>query len=155
MSSDKTPMLQAGLHENRRKLTRPRQVVLDIIVQAERHLTPAEIYRKAKIKYPHLGLTTVYRTLDLLIELGLVHRVHLADGCHSYAASVQTHGHHLVCSVCGRAEEFSECDLDPLMQSLRAKTGYRIDVHLLELMGQCPSCQSKRVRSDTKSTGRR
>jgi Fur family transcriptional regulator, ferric uptake regulator len=155
MSSAKTHLLQAGLHEKRRKLTRPRQAVLDIIVQAERHLTPAEIYRQAKTKYPHLGLTTVYRTLDLLIELGFVQRVHLADGCHSYAASVQEHGHHLVCSVCGRAEEFSECDLESLMQSLRAKTGYQIDVHVLELMGQCPSCQSKRVRRDTKASSRK
>jgi Fur family transcriptional regulator, ferric uptake regulator len=151
MSLVKTPELSADLHENRRKLTRPRQVVLGIIARAQRHLTPAEIFRQAKGKYPQLGLTTVYRTLELLVELGYIRRVHLSDGCHSYVASAQAHGHHLVCSVCGRAEEFSECDLDSLMQSLHAKTGYQIDVHVLELMGQCPSCQGKSAHKDPKS----
>jgi Fur family transcriptional regulator, ferric uptake regulator len=134
---------RTGLRENHHKLTRSRQAVLDILTQANRHLTPAELYRKAKTKYPHLGLTTVYRTLDLLAELGYVQRIHLTDGCHSYAPTAQAHGHHLVCSVCGRAEEFSECDLESLMKSLQAKTGFEINVHVLELMGRCPSCRSK------------
>jgi Fur family ferric uptake transcriptional regulator len=135
--------LRAGLRENHRKLTRSRQAVLDILTQANRHLTPAELYRRAKTKYPHLGLTTVYRTLDLLVKLGYIQRVHFADGCHSYAPTAQAHGHHLVCSVCGRAEEFSDCDLEALMKSLQAKTGFEINVHVLELMGLCPECRAK------------
>ena len=134
---------QVGLHENHRKLTRPRQVVLDIIAQADHHLTPAEIYRKAKLNYPNLGLTTVYRTLDLLVQLGYIQRIHLSEGCHSYAPMGRPHGHHLVCSKCGRAEEFADCDLDSLMESIQAKTGYQIDMHVLELMGLCPTCQTK------------
>lgn len=142
-----TTSLQSGLRENHRKLTRSRRVVLDIIAQANQHLTPAEIYRRAKAKYPQLGLTTVYRTLDLLVELGYIQRVHFAEGCHSYATVARPHGHHLVCSVCGRAEEFQDCDLDPLVKSLQTKTGYTIDVHVLELMGRCPECKNKtRVR---------
>lgn len=135
--------LQAGLRQNHRKLTRSRQVVLDIITQATRHLTPADVYRKAKAKYPQIGLTTVYRTLDLLVELGYIQRIHLEEGCHSYAATARPHGHHLVCSTCGRAEEFADCDLDTLVQVLQARTGYAIDVHMLELMGRCPACQTK------------
>lgn len=135
--------LHKDLRQNHRKLTRARQAVLDILANAQRHLTPAEIYRKAKIKYPHLGLTTVYRTLDLLAELGHIQRVHSTAGCHSYAPTAQAHGHHLVCSVCGRAEEFSRCDLEALTKSLQAKTGFEINMHVLELMGRCPSCRSK------------
>ncbi|MEW5720470.1 MAG: transcriptional repressor, partial [Chloroflexota bacterium] len=95
------PTLSRGLREHHRKLTRSRQAVLETLAQANRHLTPAELYRRAKIKYPHLGLTTVYRTLDLLVELGYIQRVHFAAGCHSYALIAQAHGHHLICSVCG------------------------------------------------------
>lgn len=135
--------LHAGLRENHRKLTRSRQAVLDIITYTNRHLTPAEIYRQARAKNPKIGLTTVYRTLDLLVELGYVQRVHLEAGCHSYLAASHPHGHHLVCSVCGRAEEFQECDVETLAKSLQTKTGYKIDVHVLELMGQCPDCQTK------------
>ncbi len=134
--------LREGLRENKYKLTRPRRAVLDIIAQADHHLTPAEVYARAKSKYPHLGLTTVYRTLDLLVELGYIQRVHLDEGCHSYAPAAQSHGHQLICSTCGRTEEFADCDLDPLIQTLQSKTGYRIDVHVLELVGYCPACQS-------------
>lgn len=140
--------LRARLKQNRRKLTRARQAVLDILATADRHLTPAEIYRQAKTTYPHLGLTTVYRTLDLLAELGYLQRVHTFDGCHSYAPSVQTHGHQLVCAVCGRTEEFSDCDLATLIQTLQRKTGFEINVHMLEFVGRCPTCrvQARRAR---------
>ncbi|MBM3131278.1 MAG: transcriptional repressor [Chloroflexi bacterium] len=134
--------LHKDLRQNHRKLTRARQAVLAIVTDAQRHLTPAEIYRKAKIKYPHLGLTTVYRTLDLLAELGYIQRVHAVEGCHSYAPTAQTHGHHLVCATCGRAEEFTDCDLESLIQSLQVRTGFEINVHMLELMGRCPDCRA-------------
>jgi len=143
LGADPSATFRASLRLNQRKLTRPRRAVLDVITQANRHLTPAEIYRKAKTKHPQLGLTTVYRTLDILLGLGFIQRIHLEDGCHSYAATVREHGHHLVCSACGRAEAFADCDLEPLMKTLQAKTGYTIDVHMLELVGQCPDCQSR------------
>jgi len=133
----------ASLREQHRKLTRPRQAVLDILTQVNQHLTPSQVYRKAKLKYPRLGLTTVYRTLDLLVELGYLQRVHLEAGCHSYAIAESAHGHHLVCSTCGRSEVFSECEIDSMVKTMQTKTGYRIDQHMLELMGLCPSCQKK------------
>ncbi len=139
-----------GLREHNRKLTRQRQAILDILATADHHLTPAEIHQQARANYPHLGLVTVYRTLDLLTELGYVQRVHFADGCHSYAATAQEHTHHLVCSSCGRAQEFKDCDLEPLIELLERRTGYEITVHMLELMGHCPECsplKGKRLRS--------
>ncbi len=142
MAAD-TLLFHAGLRENNRKLTRPRRAVLDIIARADHHLTPAEIYRQARAKKLRLGLTSVYRTLDLLVNLGYLQRIHLEEGCHSYATVARAHGHHLVCSSCGRAEEFADCDLDPLMHALRAKTGYEINLHMLELLGRCPDCRKK------------
>ncbi len=144
MGTTKSQTIQANLRQNRHKLTRPRQVILDVIAQAQRHLTPAEIYRKAKARYPQIGLATVYRTLDLLVELGYLQRIHLAAGCHSYASTAREHGHQLVCARCGRAEEFADCDLQPLMHMLESKTGYAIDVHMLELVGLCPQCRGHR-----------
>ena len=140
--------MQEGLRDHHRKLTRPRQAILDIIAAADHHLTPAEIHKRARKKYPHLGLVTVYRTLDLLTELGYVQRVHFENGCHSYAAIGQGHAHQLVCATCGKAEEFEDCDLEPLIATLQRKTGYEINVHMLELMGRCPTCsaQEKRAR---------
>jgi Fur family ferric uptake transcriptional regulator len=132
--------MRAGLRANKHKLTRPRQAILDILASADHHLTPAEIHKRARKRYPHLGLVTVYRTLELLTALGYVQRVHFENGCHSYAASAHVHAHHLVCASCGRAEEFGDCDLEPLIAVLQRKTGYEINVHMLELMGRCPNC---------------
>lgn len=143
MTLENSMDLKNGLRRKQRKLTRPRQAVLDVIAEAGRHLTPAEVYEKARARYPRIGLTTVYRTLDLLVELGYVQRVHLEQGCHSYASIGQPHGHHLVCSSCGRVVEFEDCDLDPLIEALQRKTGYKVDVHVLELMGRCPACQDR------------
>lgn len=134
------------LHQNRRKLTPQRQAVLDIIAQAKRHLTPIEVHRKAKARYPRLGLTTVYRTLDLLVDLGYIQRVHLAQGCHSYAA-LAPNSHHLLCTICGQVVEFPCGEIEPLIQSLQTQTGYEIEVHMLELMGRCPGCQKKGRRA--------
>lgn len=144
--------MRESLREHRRKLTRPRQAILDILAQADHHLTPAEIHKRARTKYPHLGLTTVYRTLDILTELGYVQRVHFAQGCHSYAPTPKEHAHHLVCSNCGRAQEFENCDLEPLIANLQRKTGFEIDLHMLELMGRCPDCAArpKRGRAHTR-----
>src|SRR5436853_1394797 len=143
MTPQMTTGMSDGLREHRRKLTRPRQAVLEIIATAEHHLTPAEIHKRARKKYPHLGLVTVYRTLDLLTELGYVQRVHFDNGCHSYVSAAQGHAHHLVCSNCGKAEEFENCDLEPLIARLQRKTGFEIQIHMLELMGCCPDCSVK------------
>ncbi len=135
--------MHSGLRRSRRRLTQPRQAVLDTIAEAEGLLSPAEVYRQAKARYPRLGLTTVYRTLELLVALGYVQRVHGEGGCHSYAAVLGQHSHHLLCSCCGRTEEFPCGSLDPLVEALQASTGYRIEGHILEMIGLCPHCREQ------------
>ncbi len=143
MATTSAHVLETGLRHHRRKLTQPRQVILDVIAEADRHLCPSEVYERGKARYPRLGLTTVYRTLDLLVELGFVQRVHGEGACHSYVATVRPHGHHVLCTGCGRIEEFADCDLGPLVAALETRTGYRIDGHILELSGRCPACQGE------------
>lgn len=135
--------LANNLRHNQRKLTRPRRAVLEVIAEAQQHLTPAEVYREAKARYPRLGLTTVYRTLDLLVEMGCVRRIHRDDGCRSYACHGACHSHHLVCSGCGRAVEFADCNLGELVKALQLRTGFVIENHILEMIGLCPNCQEQ------------
>ncbi|HOQ97770.1 MAG TPA: Fur family transcriptional regulator [Anaerolineae bacterium] len=144
MATTDVQMLQDGLRRGRRKLTRPRQAVLDTIAEADTCLSPAEVYRRAKARYPRLGLTTVYRTLELLADLGYLQRVHGDGGCHSYAAVQRHHSHHLLCSCCGRTEEFACGSLDPLVEALQATTGFHIEGHILEMIGVCPSCRERK-----------
>lgn len=123
------------------KLTAPRRAVLDVVARMHESLCPAEIYERAHRRYPRLGLVTVYRTLDILVELGVLRRVHLDDGCHGYALSRTSHGHYLICSSCNQVVEFDGCDLDRLFKNMARKTGFRIDGHWLEVFGHCPKCQ--------------
>ncbi len=136
-----TPMAQA-LREAGYKLTQPRLAVLQVLEENDAGLDPEAIYDRGKLIYPSLGLVTVYRTLDLLAELGLVRRVHSMHNCHNYA-SARTDRHYLICESCHRVIEFPCRGLEELMESVRQQTGYTINAHLLELSGLCPECQER------------
>ena len=111
------------------KLTAPRRAVHDVIAGMHESLSPAEIHERGRCRYPHLGLVTVYRTLDILVETGVVRRMHRDDGCHGYALAQAAHGHHLICSSCNQVVEFAECGLDGLLKSVARRTGFRVEGH--------------------------
>jgi len=140
MSLDPDQLNQA-LDTRGYKLTAPRRAVLEIVAGMRESLSPAEIHKRARRRYPRLGLVTVYRTLDILVKAGVVRRMHLDDGCHGYALAQAAHGHHLICSSCNQVVEFDGCDLDALFKSVARKTGFRIEGHWLEVFGRCPKCQ--------------
>jgi len=122
--------------------TRPRQVIGQVIAEATEGLTPGEILRRGQRRHAQLSLGTVYRTLTILTNLNLVRRVHRADGCHGYLPATTGHHHVVICEGCGRAAEFpGGDDLVALIEEVEARTGYRVDGHLLQLSGRCPGCQ--------------
>jgi len=137
------PMAQA-LRDAGYRLTQPRLAVLQVLIENDAGLNPETIYDQGKAIYPSLGLVTVYRTLDLLTELGLVRRVHSEHRCHSYA-SAGIDRHYLICEGCHRVTEFPCNGLDVLIQAVRQQTGYTINEHLLELSGLCPKCQANQA----------
>lgn len=124
------------------RLTQPRLAVLQVLQENDEGLNPEEIYRQGKMLCASLGLVTVYRTLDLLAELGLARRVHSEQHCHCYASGGADR-HYLICQACHRVVEFPCAGLDDLIESVRQRTGYAITDHLLELSGLCPDCQDE------------
>ncbi len=123
------------------RLTRSRRAVVEAVAGSPCAQTPVEVFAAARARDPGLGLVSVYRTLEKLEELGLVQRVHQAKDCQAFIPQPAGHQHVLVCSRCGRAVAFGGDELEPLFQSLSARTGYRIDQHLLQAIGICKSCQ--------------
>ena len=123
------------------KLTPQRQAVLDVIAGSRGHLTSAAVHQKVQQKFPGIGLVTVYRTLDILSELGVICKVGRTGNSLSYALASPGHHHHLVCSNCGVVTDFSDCRLDRLQQRLTRKTGYEIEGHTLQFRGLCRQCQ--------------
>ena len=125
------------------KLTPQRRKVISAIALSQEHLTPAAIYEKLHRQYPNIGLVTVYRTLDILIEMGLVCIVHSEGNGKSYLLRRPAeHHHHLICSNCGTVVDFTDCSLNILAQKLSRKTGFDINNHILEFSGVCPDCQT-------------
>lgn len=127
------------------RVTRPRQVVMQVLEQTHKPLSAQEVLERGRRLHPALGLVTVYRALALFAELGLVRRAHGEDGCRRYLLTSPGHCHALVCQACGRAVEFpGGHDLDGLIAQVEAETGYRVDGHLLQLFGLCAACQEAR-----------
>lgn len=135
--------------------TRARRAVLDALIASAGPASPADLLAAGRKLHPALGLVTVYRTLEILEQLGLVRKLHLEEGCHSYALSTaglraehddrahgeDAHGHHIICQECHRAVEFAGCDIDAVIASVQRQTGFAVRSHWLEMFGLCPACQ--------------
>ena len=122
------------------KITPQRRVVLGAITHSHEHLTPAAIHERVSQEY-RIGLVTIYRTLDILTKLGLICEVHAGDNCRSYLIRRPSeHHHHLICSDCGTVIDFTDCNLSELEKRLSKGTGFKINGHLLEFLGQCQDC---------------
>ena len=131
------------LRKHGHKLTPQRHVVLKVMASSQDHLTPEDIYEKARLVDPDIGRVTVYRTLDLLSNLGLLCRVHGENGCRSYMIRKPLeHHHHLVCSNCGKVVDFTSCNLDEMERKLSQESGFDIKGHLLEFYGICGTCMT-------------
>jgi len=129
------------------RLTRQRRAVLDVVAEASSSVSPVQVFDAARERCPELGLTTVYRTLDLLSEIGALRRVHGPDHCEAFVPAGAAHGHTVVCSRCRQVMEFTECDMRAVVDAAARQTGYRITEHFLQLSGECPACGERAERA--------
>lgn len=128
------------LEEKGGRITGPRSVIVELMVNSDRALSPVDVFDRARSKYPKMGLVTVYRTLEILSELGLVERVHQAEGCHMYLRAARGHQHIMLCTRCGKAAYFSGDDLGGLIKKISDESGFLIQEHWLQLHGLCKDC---------------
>ena len=135
--------IASALRERGYKLTTPRQAVLNVIVDSQEHFTAAAVHERVQRDHLGVGLVTIYRTLEMLSELGLLCRVHRGGKSRSYTLAPSGHHHHLVCSQCGAVADFTGCDLGELEQRLAQEAGFKIEGHLLQFTGRCQDCQQK------------
>ena len=119
-------------------MTPQRQLVLDA-VSGLGHATPETICTRVQETAPAVNITTIYRTLDLLEQLGIVRHTHLGHGAPTYATTEHSHVH-LVCHRCGGVEEIDADVLDDLAGTLRAGSGFSLDPTHVALSGLCASC---------------
>ena len=126
-----------------RRVTPQRVLILETMREAGGHLDADNIYRLARPKMPHLSLSTVYRTLTMLKEAGLVEELHLGEEHHHYEIKGEGH-HHLICRGCGEVVEF-ECPFsEQLLRELGEEHDFEITRICLDLIGYCAACWKKR-----------
>lgn len=126
------------------RVTSQRRLLLDLLHRSEGHLDADELYRLAKEREPRLSLSTVYRSLRLFKELGLVEERHFAEEHHHYEAKGDWEHHHLVCLGCGRVVEFEFPQARQVMEDMGKETGFDIISAELYLEGYCESCRRER-----------
>ncbi len=123
------------------RLTPQRIMVVDALHSAEKHISAEEIFELVRAKYPYANISTVYRTLELLKELGLAAEISIGDGIMRYHARENSRHHHLVCTNCGCLIDLPEHELAPLKDILEKNHSFKADINHLAIFGQCSACR--------------
>jgi Fur family ferric uptake transcriptional regulator len=133
--------LRNALTERGFRLTAARKVILDVFVRSGGHITADDLAEMIRRKSPGIGRMTVYRTLELLGQLGLIRPIYQGTGAAHYVLMEEGHHHHLVCSSCGIVIEVQECALEQIEQAVSGRFRFQVQGHLLEFYGTCYNCQ--------------
>jgi len=122
-------------------LTAQRQLILEA-VRGLGHATPEQVHAAVREVAAGINITTVYRTLELLEELGLVSHTHLSHGSPTFHAIGEEQHVHLVCRVCGAVDEVEPTLLAPVAAQLEGQRGFLVDIGHVALFGVCAHCGS-------------
>ncbi len=134
------------------KRTSQRDLILDIFLRTEAHLSSEDLYRLVRQRDSSIGQTTVYRTLKLLTEAGLAREVRFGDGITHYEHNYKHQHHdHMICSECGRIIEFFSAELEAIQDAMAAKHRFQVTQHLLRIIGVCAEC--RRIMKDAEREG--
>lgn len=137
--------LKKKFREGQYKLTSQRQIVLQMFLDhQDKHLSAEEVHSMLRQKSNEIGLATVYRTLELLSELGVLQKMDFGDGRSRYeinTGSDMHQHHHLICLKCGKVREFADDLLDALEADISLKENFQIVDHQLKFYGYCLECR--------------
>lgn len=138
------------------RITGPRSVIIGVMQESEGHLSASEIYMKAHKINPGIGLTTVYRTLDILSQAGIVQKFDFGDGTARFELSDDPdktghHHHHLVCRSCGKIIDYSDFIKEEIEfirkteKELSKKHNFKIEYHMIRFYGTCGECTAQQL----------
>lgn len=131
------------LKEKGYRITPQRRTILDAIFNAEEALTASEICEQVRQQYPDVGLDTIYRNINVLVELGFLIPIVGAgkNGARYELAPANHHHHHIICLRCGEARCLDFCPIDPQFLTMLRNHGYELVRHNVELFGLCANCR--------------
>ena len=131
------------LKNNRLKFTRQREAILQTLYNHPGHYTPEELHGLIKNHIPDLntGIATVYRTLALLEEAGMVTSISFGTQGKKYELGVKAHHDHIICTKCGKILEFFDEAIEKKQERIAKEFGFVMEDHSLKIFGVCPECQ--------------
>lgn len=137
--------LKEKLKETGFKITPQRRAIIEILLKNDsEHLSSEEIYDLVRVDCPEIGLATVYRTMQLLDEIGAISKLNLDDGCIRYELNLDEedthHHHHLICRSCGKIIEVKEDLLDNIENEIQNLYKFNILNHDVKFYGTCDNC---------------
>ncbi|WP_028987308.1 Fur family transcriptional regulator [Thermicanus aegyptius] len=154
MEEERIERIKQILHAHNYKLTPQREATVRILLEnIEDHLSAEDVFLALKDRAPDIGLATVYRTLELLSDLRIIHKINFGDGVTRYdfrSESAQHHHHHLLCVHCGKVQEIEEDYLGEVEKKIEETFHFSIIDHRLTFHGVCSECQKKQSESPEK-----
>lgn len=126
------------------KRTAQRDLILDVFLRTEEHLSSEDLYHLVRKEDPNVGHTTVYRTLKLLADAGLAREVRFGDGRAHYEHNYKHEHHdHMICTECSNVIEFFSPEIEALQDEMAAQFGFKPTQHSLRIFGICAACQQR------------
>jgi Fe2+ or Zn2+ uptake regulation protein len=139
MADDRLEEILGRLRARGGKVTKPRREIITALLEADEHVTAEALVEGVRRADPEIHISTVYRTLETLTELGVINHVHLGHGPAVYHLTDDVH-HHLVCDGCGTIIELPADVFDALARRVERDYGFRLDAHHFALGGHCRNC---------------
>lgn len=136
---DSTNSWQERLRASGHRLTPQRELVL-AAVEKMRHATPDEVYAEVRRHSESINLSTVYRTLELLDDLGLIHHAHLSDRAPTYHSAGEHEHVHMICRACHKVISIDRAAAEGALRGLAAEHGFAPDYGHLAIFGICRDC---------------
>ena len=140
--ADQVELLANVVEKNGHRLTAARQAIIAGLVACGGHITADDLAAQVRAAAPKVGRMTVYRTLDLLSELGAIRPIFQGTGAAHYILLAEGSHHHLICNRCHRVIEFDNCQGGELAQALGQQFNFQVQSHLLEVHGLCQNCRN-------------
>lgn len=146
---DAATLFNKKLTESGHRLTESRRAIVQALVACGGHISADDLAARVQETTPTIGRMSVYRTLELLCDLGLVRPIYQGTGAAHYILLDGGSHHHLMCNRCGLVIEFDHCAADEVGQALSVRFNFQIQSHLLEFHGLCADCQPGILKQET------
>ena len=143
-------LFKSLIRDKKLRLSYPRLLIYQELSNIKCPLSPQEIYQCLLKKHKKIGLTSIYRALDLFESLGIVFKISNGSSVKYRLCDIEDHHHHIICKACGDVVELDFCDISDLSKKVTESTGYQVTDHQLNFYGFCKACKPSQIESNSR-----